>query len=144
VARQASARGLDVSFLRARLPVWQRMATLESQLPVYLIGQRRPSSNDDRLALSRLCEFHRLYAAAARFLADAFATDAQLADDYKAGHRYNAACYAALAAAGKGSGAATLEDKEKAQLRGQALTWLQADLGLRRQQLDSGKAADRL
>jgi hypothetical protein len=44
---------------------------------------------------------------------------------------------------GKGSGAATLEDSQKARLRGQALTWLRADLALRRAQLDSGKAADR-
>jgi hypothetical protein len=37
----------------------------------------------------------------------------------------------------------TLEDTEKARLRGLALSWLRADLALRRAQLDSGKAADR-
>src|SRR5262249_31735526 len=110
VARLASTRGLDVSFLRDGLPLWQKMARLEPQLPAYLTGQRGPAGNDDRVALVRLCEFHRLYAAAARFSADAFAADPKLADDLKALRRYSAACYAALAAAGKGSGAATLED----------------------------------
>jgi serine/threonine-protein kinase len=143
LARMASARGLDVSFLRTGLPLWQRLARLEPQLPAYLTGQRRPRSNDDLLALARLCQFHRLYAAGARLYADDFAADAKLADDLKAGHRYNAACFAALAAAGKGSGAGTLEEGEKARLRGQALTWLRADLTLRRAQLDSGKPADR-
>src|SRR5262249_790162 len=37
-------------------------------------------------------------------------------------------CAAALAAAGKGEDAAKLDDKERARLRQQALTWLRADL----------------
>jgi hypothetical protein len=45
-----------------------------------------------------------------------------------AGHRYNAACAAALAAAGGGTDAGKLDGEERARLRGQALTWLRADL----------------
>jgi tetratricopeptide (TPR) repeat protein len=43
-------------------------------------------------------------------------------------HRYNAACSAVLAAAGKGADAAKLDAKQRAVLRRLALGWLQADL----------------
>jgi hypothetical protein len=75
--------------------------------------------------------------------ADAFAADPRLADDLQAAHRSNAACSAALAAAGQGEDAARLDDKEKARLRKQALDWLKADLVLRTRQLESGKPAAR-
>jgi hypothetical protein len=143
VARQASARRLDAPYLRAQLPLWERLTALGPQLPAYLNGERHPANNEDRVALARLCIFHRLYAAAARFYADAFAGDARLASDLKAELRGSAACCAALAGCGKGGDGATLDEKEKARLRGQALTWLNADLALQRQQLASGKAADR-
>jgi hypothetical protein len=77
----------------------------------------------------------KLHHAAARLYADAFAADPKLADGLKTGHRYNAACSAALAAAGK------LDDKDKARLRQQALDWLRADLALRARQLESGQPA---
>jgi len=51
-----------------------------------------------------------------------------LAEDAKAGRRYDAACYAARAAAGQGADAATLDDTERARWRWQALDWLRADL----------------
>jgi serine/threonine-protein kinase len=51
-----------------------------------------------------------------------------LADDLSAGHRYNAACAAALAGCAQGKDAAALESKEYARLRRQALDWLRADL----------------
>jgi eukaryotic-like serine/threonine-protein kinase len=43
-------------------------------------------------------------------------------------HRYNAACVAALAGCGQGKDADTLDDKERARLRKQAVEWLRADL----------------
>ena len=52
-------------------------------------------------------------------------------------------CYAALAAAGQGEDAATLDDQERARLRKQALDWLRADLALRNQQIESANPADR-
>jgi hypothetical protein len=82
-----------------------------------------------RLALAQLClHYKRLYAAAARLYADAFAAEPKLADDPRAPHRYRAARSAALAAAGKGEGAAKLDDEGRARLRGQALAWLRARL----------------
>jgi hypothetical protein len=77
------------------------------------------------------------YAAAARFYADAFAADPKQADDLQQAYRYNAACFAALAAAGKGEDASQLDDKERARLRSQARDWLRADLAARTTQVNS-------
>jgi hypothetical protein len=82
------------------------------------------------------------FAAAARLYANAFADDARLAHDLRSGHRYHAACAAALAAAGQGEDAAKLDTKGRAGLRGQALGWLKADLALWAQAV-KGTAAQR-
>jgi serine/threonine-protein kinase len=97
------------------------------------------------LGFGELCSqpFERRLAAAARFYGDAFAADPKLADDLKASHRYNAACYAALAGCGQGKDADKLDDKEKAQLRRQSLDWLKADLALWAKQARSGQPANR-
>ena len=57
--------------------------------------------------------------------------------------RYDAACAAALAAAGQGEDAAKLDDREGARWRKQALDWLQADLALWAKRLQSADAKDR-
>src|SRR5262249_34140830 len=57
--------------------------------------------------------------------------------------RYHAACHAALAAAGQGTDADKLDDKERSRLRTQALDWLRADLDLWARRIDDGKAEDR-
>ena len=60
----------------------------------------------ERIELASFCRWYkRLYAAAACFYADAFANDPNLAADLRQQHRYNAACSAALAAAGQGEDA---------------------------------------
>jgi hypothetical protein len=58
------------------------------------------------------------------------AADAKLADDLHQQHRYNAACFAALAAIGQGKDAEKLDAKERGRLRKQAVEWLRADLAL--------------
>jgi hypothetical protein len=65
-----------------------------------------------------------------------------LADDLKAGHRYQAATAAALAAAGKGRDAGGLENSQQAGLRKQALAWLTADLVARAKQPASERSAE--
>jgi eukaryotic-like serine/threonine-protein kinase len=70
----------------------------------------------------------RLYARAARLYTEGFAAEPELANDLRAGHRYNAACAAALAGCAQGQDAAKLDDAERARLRRQALDWLRADL----------------
>jgi hypothetical protein len=121
----------------------ERMAALERKLPAFLQGEFKPRDNTKRLALIDVCHAKKLHAASARLYAAAFAADPKLADDSNAGHRYNAACDAALAAAGQGKDAAKLDHKEKARLHKQALAWLRADLALFTKQMESGQAAAR-
>jgi hypothetical protein len=81
-----------------------------------------------------------LYAAAARYFAEAFDHDAKLADG--PWHRYNAACFAALAGCGHGKDADKLDDQELARLRKQAIAWLRAHLGFWTGKAQSKNPAD--
>jgi serine/threonine-protein kinase len=108
----------------------ERLIELESKLPAILRGEAEPANAVEGLTLADLCRqpYKRLHAAAFRFAADAFATDPKLAADLQRQHRYNAACSAALAAAGQGEDARLLPDKVAFRLRRQALDWLKDDL----------------
>ena len=121
----------------------ERLAAAEAKLPALQKGEYQPRDNDERLVLIEVCQAKKMYRVAVGLCADAFAADAKLADDLQAGHRYNAACYAALAAAGQGTDADKLDDKEYTRLRRQALDWLRADLDAWGKRLDGGKPADR-
>jgi tetratricopeptide (TPR) repeat protein len=106
----------------------QRLVDLDTRLPALLDGSDKPRSGSELLALAGLCKEHKqLTAAAVRFYAEAFKALPGAAHDLEAAHRYNAACAAALASAGKGKDAASLDDKERGQLRRQALDWLRAE-----------------
>jgi eukaryotic-like serine/threonine-protein kinase len=99
------------------------------RLPGLLKGELEPEDAAERLMAADLCARRlRRYARAAEFFAGALAAESKWAEDARAGHRYNAACCAALAAAGKGQDAGKLDDKERARLRKRALDWLRADL----------------
>jgi len=128
----------------ARLAKAQRLAVARDKLPLFLKGQYQPTTNDERLTLAEWCQMKKLNHAATSLYAAAFTADPKLADDLKAGHRYNAACNAALAAAGKGEDAAKLDDTERTRLRKQALDWLRADFALRAKQRETGTPADRV
>jgi serine/threonine-protein kinase len=106
----------------------QRLIELDGQLPDILAGKAAPASAGVRIELAQLCSCKRLHRAAAHFYEDAFAAEPKLADDLGAGHRYDAACAAALAGCGQGKDADQLDSKERARLRQQALDWLRADL----------------
>jgi tetratricopeptide (TPR) repeat protein len=121
----------------------ERVLRQEKQLPDVLSGKRAFANVGERLEYASLCSVTRRYAASVRLYAEAFTAEPALADNLSAGHRYNAARAAALAAAGKGKDAAKLDEAERSRLRGQALTWLRADLTLRRKQLASAKPAER-
>jgi hypothetical protein len=64
----------------------------------------------------------------ARAYADAFAAQPKLADNLDVQHRYDAACYAALAASGQSTDTENLNYTEHSCWRRQALEWLRADL----------------
>jgi tetratricopeptide (TPR) repeat protein len=120
-----------------------RLVKARNMIVAFRKGAFAPASNEERLDMAAWCRIKKLEHLAARLYADAFTADPKLADDLKAPHRHNAACHAALAAAGQGDDAGKLGDKEKARLRKQALDWLRADLTAWGKRLNSGKAADR-
>jgi tetratricopeptide (TPR) repeat protein len=103
----------------------ERLLALDARLPTLLKGQEQPASAAEGLEY-QLCWYKQRYAAAACL----FAADPKRAGNIGAGQRYNAACAAALAAAGKGADAAGLGARETDRLRQQARAWLQADLSL--------------
>jgi serine/threonine-protein kinase len=108
----------------------ERLLELDRDLPAFLRGTRRPSGPGEQVELAYICRHpaKRLYAASARYYADAFAAQRALAENLFVPHRYNAACSAALAGAGRGEDAGRLDCKVRIRLRRQALDWLRADL----------------
>jgi hypothetical protein len=79
------------------------------------------------------------FVASARLSSQAFQADSLLAEDMKAQNRYDAACAAALAGAGKGDDQPPSDEPEKARWRKQALEWLRADLAHWTRQAATGK-----
>jgi tetratricopeptide (TPR) repeat protein len=109
----------------------ERLAAVDQKLAGVLGGQAEPANAAEQLTLAELCQRYRnQHAAAVRFYADAFAAEPKLANDLQQQPRYNAACSAALVAAGQREDAKHLPDKERLMLRRQALAWLRADLAL--------------
>jgi tetratricopeptide (TPR) repeat protein len=121
----------------------QRLLALDTRLPAILKGEDQPADADEQLALAEVCRCKKRFAAAARFYAAAFAAQPKFAENVRAWVRYNAACAAALASCGEGRDADTLEAKERAGLRGQALDWLRADLVAWSRQLADADARTR-
>ena len=104
------------------------MKAFVAQLPALVGAESRSEDGAPGSPLAVMRYDIKRYGAAARLYAEAFRTEPGLADDVRAWHRYNAACYASLAAAARGEGAVTLDDTDRARLRKQALDWLRADL----------------
>jgi tetratricopeptide (TPR) repeat protein len=106
----------------------ERQAGLARRLPALLKGEDRPKDVAESLALAQICHDTNRFAAAARFWAGALEADPKLGDDRRAQHRYNAACDAALAAAGRGNDDPPPSDTAKTVLRRQARDYLTAEL----------------
>ncbi len=122
----------------------ERFVALDERLPAVLKGKDRPVSASEGLEFMEVCYCKKLHVAASRFGADAFEKDPRLANNLATGNRYDAACYAALAAAGKGTDAADLGADARSRLRRQALDWLQADLASWKNRLDGAQTNDRV
>jgi serine/threonine-protein kinase len=116
----------------------EKLAAMADRLPKILKGGEKPRDAAEGLAAGQLCYDRRLHATAARLYRDAMALDPKLAEDLTAGNRYNAACCAALAGAGKGEDAPPLGEPERARWRKQAVEWLKADLSRRAEQDRAG------
>ena len=96
---------------------------MEGRLDQMLSGKARPRDADERIEFALVLYLKARHAESAQMFAEAFAEDASLAEDLAQGHRYNAACSAALAAA--------LGGADAAEWRGRALEWLRADFSAR-------------
>jgi tetratricopeptide (TPR) repeat protein/serine/threonine protein kinase len=126
--------------IQQALPLCQRMADLEAKLPGVLDGKQAPGNARERIEYAQVCAAKWLTGAAVRLYEQAFAEETRLADELRAGHRYQAARMAALTGAGQGKDADRLEAGERARWRRQALQWLRADLGLfRKRSAESGE-----
>jgi hypothetical protein len=125
----------------AKLPAEEQKAF--TQFWADVAKSAEPANNAERIQLVQLCISKKLYHTAAGLYTGAFAADPKWALDFMTGHRYNAACCAALAAAGQSVEVVKLDDKERARHRKQALDWLRADLTLYGEQLETGNPAAR-
>ena len=138
------ARGLDDAALAAEAQAGlaeldasdPRLAALDARLAAILEGEA-PEDVAERLALAQRAYDTKRYAAAARLWAEALESNPALAESRQTQHPYNAACAAALAAAGQGIDDPPPDDAAKAELRRRALGWLRAELAAWSKLLDS-------
>ncbi len=132
-------RGHAARNLKRLEPLVARIARLEAVRK----GEVKPRGAAECLELAQLATSRKHWRLATRLYDNAFTDKPDLSGDLKSWNRYNAACAAALAAAGHGIDADKLDDKERGRLRQQALTWLRADLALWGKRLASGAGRDR-
>jgi serine/threonine protein kinase/Flp pilus assembly protein TadD len=121
----------------------QRLVELDRRLPAVLRGDVKPANSVEWNEYAQLCQCKKLYVASARLRVSAFREDPSLAGDLKAAHRYDAACAAALAAAGRGADADPRDHEGRARWRKQALQWLGDDLTAYSELLRADKGKDR-
>jgi serine/threonine-protein kinase len=119
----------------------ERFVALERRLPAVLRGEDQPRNAAERMDFGNVAYGQKRYGVSARFWSEALQAEPKLADDMRAGHRYNAACVATLAAAGKGADKPPLDEPARVRWRKQALNWLRADLAFSAKQAQSGNPA---
>lgn len=107
-----------------------------------LAGVAEPTSPEQRISIAKYCVLpgRKLYLNAAQQLQLAFGEKPELAEPNEVTHRYNAACCALLAIAGRGHDAAELSPEQIATWRQQALKWLREDLQVHAEKLKSTDA----
>jgi len=121
-----------------------RMAAKASRLPAIIQGTDRPKDVEERLFFADTAYKGKLYAAAATLWNDALSAQPDLGENRKTQHRYNAACAAALAAAGKGEDEPPLGENARTKLRRQAVELLKTELDSWAKVLKSSRPEDRV
>jgi eukaryotic-like serine/threonine-protein kinase len=121
----------------------EQWVALNRRLPAVLRGEDRPADSAELIGFARLCAASQHYAASARLWSEAFTRRPSLTDDLKVGHRYAAACSAALAGCGAGKDDPPLDDPGRLRLRRQALDWLKAELSSAAELLRNASSGDR-
>jgi eukaryotic-like serine/threonine-protein kinase len=122
----------------------ERLIALDEKLAIVLKNDVQPANAIEWIQLAQFCKHYReQYVGAARYYAEAFEIQPDFTKDPRSGHRYNAACAAALAGCGQGKDADKLDTKDHIRLRNQARAWLRADLEAWAKLVEQGKADDR-
>jgi eukaryotic-like serine/threonine-protein kinase len=103
-------------------------------------GEVEPESGAECIQLTQLAKSMKRWRTAARLFEIAFAGNPDLA---VGANRYNAACYAVLAAVEQGNETGTIDDKERARLRQQAVAWLRGNLTGMTKQAATAKPTER-
>jgi serine/threonine-protein kinase len=116
----------------------EQMREFHSRLPAILKGTEKPRDAAEGLIFAQMCKDQALFVASARLWADVFRADPSLAEDRPAKNRYNAACYAMLAASGKSKDDPPPDEIARINLRSQTLDWLRAELVVWTRLLDAG------
>jgi serine/threonine protein kinase len=119
-----------------------RLRELQETLPGLLKGEVKPVSAQESVEIAQLLTYKQKFSEAMRFYIGAFELEPKLADGV-GGHRYNAACCAARAAADTGNDSASIDGKERTRMRQHALNWLRAELAEMTRQKTGAKAKDR-
>ncbi len=117
----------------------ERTIALESRLPAVLRGDEKPRDADEGIGFAELAYNAKQFSRSARLYAESLGADPKHAETVETGHRYSAACAAALAAGGKGDDKPPMNEPEKDRLRTQAIDWLKADLAFWAKQANTGK-----
>jgi len=134
---RAKAPG-SVAELSGAIADGERLLALEPRLADLLDPSRAPADARGLLDLARLARIRRLHVAASRNYARAFALEPGLAEDGVAGDRLDAARSAAQVAGKRADDGESLDDAARAPWRGQALRWLQDELLLAREAIETG------
>jgi tetratricopeptide (TPR) repeat protein len=128
--RKAVAAAPTNAYYREVLDGVVRKRALLARLDEVAAGRADPTTPAEAIEFAELASGspRRRYILAVRFYSRAFAAEPGLSDDAKLWHRYNAACCAALAAAGKDEELTAFGVEEWGHLTGLALKWLRAGL----------------
>jgi tetratricopeptide (TPR) repeat protein len=114
----------------------ETLVRLEEELPALTAGRAGPPPDkQEQLLRAYLCLIKGYPGAAARLYAEAFNLHPESAIAAFGDPRLHAARAAALAGCGRGNDGAVLAEPERQRWRRQALTWIEADCFVRRQDL---------
>jgi tetratricopeptide (TPR) repeat protein len=114
--------------IRQELARTERQAALAPRLTAVLAGAVRTEDAAETLEFAYLAHDQQRFAGASRLFERAFEIQPKLADDRTSSNRYNAACSAALAAAGQGRDEPPLDEAARSRLRHSAYQYLKVDL----------------
>jgi eukaryotic-like serine/threonine-protein kinase len=121
----------------------ERMISLEPRL-TELQKASVKLDPDESAALARLCRIKQLHATSARLWAEAFTASPKLTGELYLGHRFAAACSAALAASEQSKDEPRTDQPTRDKLRRAAIDWLEADLAQSTALVERGSYLDRM